>query len=267
MSFFGLNFQPFKGKVSFQPGKMNLGDLIGSASMVAGGGLGKGMFDVGKWSTGNIAANLGLNNGLSKFQLNPATAGNILGAANTLDAIPGARGGGSAGKADIAGLMALFNTLGMSQAQFALQNEPRRQRALTSAYNSFNPAMILDDIGRFRSATMGNARQAGMQGAAALDSQGMNGAGAILDAINRGTMQANTYAATAGSSDAIGQRRLRQAQIMDSAGDTQGIQTLLALLGAQNNQRQVNASLREPSVLEKLLSVAGQVAPYMVKNK
>lgn len=77
---FGIKWQPFKNptKVSFQPGKMTLLDALSSAMSLTAPGANP--LDVAKWSTGNLARAMGVDN-LGKMNLQEALtlAGNLQG--------------------------------------------------------------------------------------------------------------------------------------------------------------------------------------------
>jgi hypothetical protein len=270
MSFFGLKIQPFKGKASFQPGKMNLGDLVSSAATVASGGIG-GIGNVSKYSLGNIGTNIGLNSksSIGSFVrgLTPEKVGNIINMGSSLGVgSPGAKPktpAQNSPNSQLEALAQMLGQLGQSQTQFAQANEPRRQQAVMGAYNAVDPSMISQEVARNRASMMGAASDAGNR-AMAMGGQYAQ-PGMMLDSLNRGTAQANTYAANAGSAEEIARRKLMQSQMFGAPAGQDGMSALLSLISSMNNQTAVNNANRKPTLLESLLPIAGQVLPYLKK--
>lgn len=258
MSLFGISWRPSQPfKASFNPSKIGLNDLVTGASLFAPGGI-AGIGNLGKWSTGNALGNLGLSNGIKG--LNTKSGANILGMVNGLGGT-GAKGG----TAQSTGLDALYQQLAAMQAQNMLQNYPAYMQAQQQAARGLDPALVGTEIARQRASMQGQAQQMGQSAAAGLNAQGINGSGALLDMMNRATQQGNNYASKALDPQAIASRRMQQMQVLGGGAD--GLSSLMQLMQMQNNQRQVNASMRQPSFLESALGIAGQVAPYMDWSK
>lgn len=257
MSLFGISWRPSQPfKASFNPSKIGLNDLITGASLFAPGGL-AGIGNIGKWSTGNALGNLGVQNGIKGMTAKGGM--NTLGLLNGLGA--GKNGGGKSPAGGLGDLQSVYQMLAALQAQDLLSQYPQFQAARGKAVSALDPSRIGQEVAANRARTMGAATQAGHSAQAQLGAQGINGAGALLDMVNRGTKSANDYAAQANSAQNIAARR--QAQMGILGGNMDAASMLMNLMGAQNSQRQVNASLRQPSAIEQILGIAGQVAPYM----
>jgi len=261
MSLFGISWRPSQPfKASFNPKSIGLNDLITGASLFAPGGI-AGIGNIGKWGTGNLAGNLGLSKGIQGMNLKSGS--NLLGALGGLGGASGGAGN-AGGTAGLAGLNSLYAQLAELQARDMLSNFPQYLAARNKSIQELDPSRIQGEIAAQRARNMGAATQAGMTGQANLEMRGINGQGALLDAMNRGVQQGNNYAAQAMSPQNIAARR--QAQMGLLSGDS-GLSSLLSVMGAQNNQRQINAATRQPTALEGLLGIAGQIAPYMDWNK
>lgn len=258
MSLFGISWRPSQPfKASFDPKKIGFNDLVTGATLLAPGGL-AGIGNIGKWGTGNLAANLGLQGGLSSLK-KPKT---LMALMNASQRFGGAAGSSKAGGAlDMNGLQGLYQTLAGQSAMDMLTMFPQWQHLRSQAMSGLDPSRIPAEVAAQRARAMGSATQSGMAGAANLRMSGINGQGALLDALNQGTLQSNNYAAQAMSPQSVAARR--QAQMGMANQQFGGLDQLLSIIQAQNGTRQVNAATQQPSLLDKLLGVAGAVAPYM----
>jgi len=277
MSWFGISWRPSQPtKVSFNPKNIGFSDLITAGTMMAGAG---GIGNIGKWSTGNIAKNLGFSTGLKgglKFAPNMTqlgTLGTLAGKTGMTGAKKGAKAPVSNGtvgdyNAQLSEFINHINSLGTTQMEFAQANEPARQSAISGAVRSLQPSSVYDSIARSRNQAIGNAYTQADQGNAALQSQGYSAQpGVLLDALNQANSGANQNMYNQLAPAAQAARYQQLAQILGpqntSPMTSQLLQALMGGQGLNNQNAQLQASLkanRPASAFETLLSAIGPLA-------
>lgn len=277
MSLFGISWQPFKSptKVSFNPKKIGFGDLLSAGSLFASGGL-SGIGNIAKWGTGNIAKNLAL----STLLKNPK---NALGLAGATGMLGGSGGSGSSSTDpnatgyDQNGLLGLegkildsYWPVAQGELKTLADFAPRRTATVNNAVAALDPANIPSEVARQQGSLMRLANTSGQRTADRLTSQGFSpivGEGFKADAQNQAIMQGNQAQENAYSPQAISSRYNAQLGLMSPSTVAPDVQNVLSLVRAslsdQNAQEQLKAALRQPSVLEKLISTVPSLLPYL----
>ena len=241
--------------------------------MAGAGGIG----NIGKWSTGNIAKNLGFSTGLKggmKFAPNMTQLGTIGMLAGKTGMTGGKKGApvsnGTVGdyNAQLSELINHMNALGHDQLDFAQANEGARQNAISGAVRSLQPSSVYDSIARSRNQAIGNAYTQADQGNAALQSQGYSAQpGVLLDALNQANSGANQNMYNQLAPTAQAARYQQLAQILDpqntSPMTSQVLQALLSGQGLNNQNAQLKAQLQANRPASPLESIFGAVSPFI----
>lgn len=288
MSMFGISWRPSQpGKVSFNPKNIGFSDLLSAGMMFGSGGL-SGMANVGKWSTGNLAKNLGFQQGTKhalqggtmtvgnalKFAPNLAQIGTIASLGGKMGMMGGKKGApvsnGTVGdyNAQLSELINHMNALGHDQLDFAQANEGARQNAISGAVRSLQPSSVYDSIARSRNQAIGNAYTQADQGNAALQSQGYSAQpGVLLDALNQANSGANQNMYNQLAPAAQAARYQQLAQILDpqntSPMTSQVLQALLSGQGLNNQNAQLKAQLQASKPASTFESVWSAIAPFI----
>lgn len=286
MSMFGISWRPSQPtKVSFNPKNIGFSDLLSAGMMFGSGGL-SGMANVGKWSTGNLAKNLGFQQGMKsgglgntlhsslKFAPNLAQIGTIASLGGKMGMMGGKKGmpvsNGTVGdyNAQLSELINHMNALGHDQLDFAQANEGARQSAISGAVRSLQPSSVYDSIARSRNQAIGNAYTQADQGNAALQSQGYSAQpGVLLDALNQANSGANQNMYNQLAPTAQAARYQQLAQILDpqntSPMTSQLLQALMGGQGLSNQNAQLKAQLQASKPASTFENVWSAIAPFI----
>lgn len=230
-------------------GKGNLGDLLNIGLGIGTGGL-SGLGNIGKMQTGDF------------LQFLPMLFG-------------GQGGQGQQGFNLPSNLSDLAGQLSTADLASLLLRIPQRNQALDRAFNSLSPAGTRATANSLGNQAQARATEAGNANAGTLQRQGY--ASSVQDAAklqgrNSGASQANSLLAAIMGPQAQGQNALLQSQIYSPSNlQGGGLNSLLALQGATNNQRQANVNYentRPETWLETMLGIAPTIASaYMGQNR
>jgi len=222
-------------------GKGNIGDILNLGLSAATGGF-NGLTNIGKWNTGDF------------LQFLPGLLGGQGGQQQSGYQIPG-------------NLSDLANQLAQGDLLSLLMRMPQRNQALDRAYNSLSPAGTRATANSLANQAQGRGVEAGRANANTLQRQGY-GSGvqdaARLQGRNQGTSQGNSLLAAIMGPQQQSQNALMQSQIYSPANlQGGGLNTMLALQGAQNNQRQADVNYnntRPNNTMENILGILPSIA-------
>lgn len=257
----GIKIQPFKGKVKVGAPMqgLNTGDFLTLSSLfLPGGNLANlGKTQLKDLSLGNVAGNLNIN----KLLNNPAIFASALG---------GSKAGGTGDNSQ-----SLYNTSSLLKQLTALQpgvdadiqsllkSGDLRRQISTNAVNSLTPSSRQAAIDGEKNRLQSQAMRRVSKAAATLGSKNTGYLeGLKLDAINRATEAGNQLQAGLNEPAAVANAALQQLGLLGEAEATPALdkyqQIMSLLMGVDQNRAALRAN-REPTLLERLLPLAGQV--------
>ena len=258
---------PFKSVGSILGGKGNLGDLLNIGGTLFGGNLfnpSQWGSSIGKSTLGGILGNMGLD----PKKMN---TGDFL---NLIMSSQGGQGGqGGQGMNFGGGLQGQANQLSQLEMLAMLQNYPKRLQSLNRAYDALSPQGATSQASTISQFLQAQGRDQGRQDEKTLTRRGYSSgtaAGANLAARNRASTQAGQATTDILNPMAASNRAMAQANVY-SPGNLQGggLNMLLALQNAGNNQRMADAqynATKPASTLESILGIAGSTAPYWLEQ-
>lgn len=231
----------------FNPKKWTLG-TIGDLAGVAGAAGSAGLLPMGS----TLATGLGIFGGLA-----------------------GSGGGQSGSTVNMNGdVQSMLDQMMKQDLQFINSNSGKRYGAINNAYNALDPRNDATNASYFQNSLLRNADATGRRDANSMLRRGYGSSvadAARLNARNVATQQGNDYFANLTNPANRASRYMGQADLLGNQSMFQNsLSGMLSLQNASNSQRladlQYNAN-RPPSFLESLLGIAGQVAPYMVRDQ
>ena len=256
---------PFKSVGSILGGKGNIGDLLN----IGGTLFGANLFNPGQWGSSLGKSTLGSllgNMGLNPEKMNTSDFLNLVMSSQGGQGGPGRPGQGMNFGA---GLQGQANQLSQLEMLAMLQNYPKRLQSLNRAYDFLSPQGATSQASTISQFLQAQGRDQGRQDEKTLTRRGYSSgtaAGANLAARNRASTQAGQATTDILNPMAASNRAMAQANVY-SPGNLQGggLNMLLALQNAGNNQRMADAqynATKPASTLESILGIAGSTAPY-----